>query len=62
MRKNKKRVLAGRANARKRWAKLGRYDALVELTKFYGKDFQDQFIKWPTEYLVKLAGWHRKNK
>ena len=58
--KNKQKVRWGKKGAKLRWA--DRYDVLVELTKYYGKDMQDQFIKWPTEYLTKLAGWHRKQK
>lgn len=60
MRKIKVLSEAGKKGARIKYAK--RYDLLVELTKYYGKDMQEQFIKWPTEYLMKLAGWHRKNK
>lgn len=51
--KNKLNVEAGKKGAEQRWAK--RYEALVILSGIYGKEQQNEFIKWPTKYLLKLV-------
>ena len=42
----------GKQGAKKRWEV--RYWVIGELSKHYSKDHQNEFIKWPTKYLIKL--------
>ena len=55
MSKNENKIRAGKLGAEKRWA--SRHELLISLSAKYGKDFQEQFLKWPTKHLEQLLRW-----
>ena len=57
--KNKAAQKLGKSGAKKRWA--SRYEIILKLSSYYGKDIQNQFIKWPTKILKELLK-HAENK
>jgi len=51
--KNEKNVMAGKKSAEVRWGP--RHSALIELTKLYGKQYQEWFMLcWKTDQLLFL--------
>jgi hypothetical protein len=60
MAKNKARVEGGKKGAEIRWA--DRAALLIQLSAYYGKQYQEEFMEWPTKYLQFLVEWHKANK
>ena len=60
MEKNEAKSRAGKIGMAKRWA--SRYEMLVKLSAKYGKEHQNEFMKWPNKYLEKLLAYVEAGK